>query len=237
MPRRCGLCPQLLAAVIRSKATLAFAAERQVVRQTGRATWQRGSPFRNLRSAAQSTAGPSSDTRATRARATLVFESTFRPRTARGFWFSIFRSKNGTTARCPTIKGRSHPYVNCRVRSSARSTQDGNQLREGDPSCTRSARQRPLIGTGELPNRPLQQTNATDIRSKFNSCRDAAGCARGSSRPWYARRRPWRSLLNGRSLDRGRLGRRVSTEADLGHGVGGSAGDRVIATGWIDWRE
>jgi len=26
------------------------------------------------------------------------------------------------------------------------------------------------------------------------------GCARGSSRPWYARRRPWRSLLNGRSL-------------------------------------
>jgi len=34
MPRRRGLRPQLLAAVIRSKATLAFAAERQVVIQT-----------------------------------------------------------------------------------------------------------------------------------------------------------------------------------------------------------
>jgi hypothetical protein len=33
-------------------------------------------------------------------------------------------------------------------------------------------------------------------------CRDAAGCARDSSRPWYARRRPWRSLLNGRSVMR-----------------------------------
>jgi hypothetical protein len=31
---------------------------------------------------------------------------------------------------------------------------------------------------------------------------DAAGCARGSSRPWYARTRPRRSLLNGRSLAR-----------------------------------
>ena len=50
-------------------------------------------------------------------------------------------------------------------------------------------------------NRPLQQPNATRVRSKVGSCRDAAGCARGSSRPWYARRRPWRSLLNGRSLD------------------------------------
>ena len=35
-------------------------------------------------------------------------------------------------------------------------------------------------------------------------CRDAAGCARGSSRPWYARKRPWRSLLNGRSFGRRR---------------------------------
>ena len=34
MPRRRGLGPRLLAAVIRSNATLAFAAERQVVRQT-----------------------------------------------------------------------------------------------------------------------------------------------------------------------------------------------------------
>lgn len=32
------------------------------------------------------------------------------------------------------------------------------------------------------------------------SCRYDAGCARDSLRPWYARRRPWRSLLNGRSL-------------------------------------
>jgi hypothetical protein len=36
MPRRRGLRPRLLAAVIRSKATLAFAAERQVV---GRTIW------------------------------------------------------------------------------------------------------------------------------------------------------------------------------------------------------
>jgi len=35
MPRRRVLRPRLLAAVIRSSATLAFAAERQVVRQTG----------------------------------------------------------------------------------------------------------------------------------------------------------------------------------------------------------
>jgi hypothetical protein len=36
MPRRRGLRPRLLAAVVRSNATLAFAAERQVVSQTGR---------------------------------------------------------------------------------------------------------------------------------------------------------------------------------------------------------
>ena len=35
MPRRRGLRPLLLAAMVRSNATLAFAAERQVVRQTG----------------------------------------------------------------------------------------------------------------------------------------------------------------------------------------------------------
>jgi len=34
VPRRRGLRPRLLAAVVRSKTTLAFAAERQVVRQT-----------------------------------------------------------------------------------------------------------------------------------------------------------------------------------------------------------
>ena len=40
MPRRRGLRPRLLAAVVRSKATLAFAAERQVVGQ--RAAWSKG---------------------------------------------------------------------------------------------------------------------------------------------------------------------------------------------------
>jgi hypothetical protein len=34
MPRRRGLCPRFLAAVVRSKATLAFTAERQVVMPT-----------------------------------------------------------------------------------------------------------------------------------------------------------------------------------------------------------
>ena len=34
-----------------------------------------------------------------------------------------------------------------------------------------------------LPNRPLQQPNATPVRSDVRSCHDAAGCARGSSRP------------------------------------------------------
>ena len=38
MPRRRGLRPRLLAAVVRSKATLAFAAERQVVGRTAMAT-------------------------------------------------------------------------------------------------------------------------------------------------------------------------------------------------------
>jgi hypothetical protein len=51
-----------------------------------------------------------------------------------------------------------------------------------------------------LPNRPLQQPNATNGRPDVGHCRDAAGCARDSSRPWYDRRRPWRSLLNGRSF-------------------------------------
>jgi len=41
MPRRRGLRPRLLAAVIRSKATSAFAAERQVVRPTGESIMQR----------------------------------------------------------------------------------------------------------------------------------------------------------------------------------------------------
>jgi hypothetical protein len=43
----------------------------------------------------------------------------------------------------------------------------------------------------------LQQPNATLVRAEVDMCRDAAGSARGSSRPWYARTRPWRSLLNG----------------------------------------
>jgi hypothetical protein len=50
------------------------------------------------------------------------------------------------------------------------------------------------------PTSPLQQTNATPVHPGAGFCRDAAGCARDSSRPWYARRRPWRSLLNGRSV-------------------------------------
>ena len=37
MPRRRGLRPRLLAAMVRSNATLAFAAERQVVGRTGNA--------------------------------------------------------------------------------------------------------------------------------------------------------------------------------------------------------
>lgn len=40
----------------------------------------------------------------------------------------------------------------------------------------------------ELSNPPLQQPNATRVRPKVGSFRDAAGCARRSSRPWYARR-------------------------------------------------
>ena len=64
-------------------------------------------------------------------------------------------------------------------------------------------------GQTALSNKPLQQTNATRVRSDVGSCRDAAGYARGSSRPWYARTRPWRSLLNGRSFDRPGNGCRV----------------------------
>jgi hypothetical protein len=57
---------------------------------------------------------------------------------------------------------------------------------------------------GALPNKPLQQPNATRFRSGVGSCRDAAGCARDSSQPWYARRRPRRSLLNGQVVSRTR---------------------------------
>ena len=39
------------------------------------------------------------------------------------------------------------------------------------------------LTTESLPNRPLQQSNATHLRSRLGVCRDAAGCARGSSRP------------------------------------------------------
>jgi hypothetical protein len=34
-----------------------------------------------------------------------------------------------------------------------------------------------------LSNKPLQQSNATPFRSNVGLCRDAAGFARGSSRP------------------------------------------------------
>lgn len=46
----------------------------------------------------------------------------------------------------------------------------------------------------------FQQSNATSIHAQAGSRRDPAADARGSSPPRYARRRPWRSLLNGRSL-------------------------------------
>ena len=61
MPRRRGLRPRLLAAVIRSKATLAFAAERQVVIHTW-TSWLPGSkpPWRGT-TAATSTFFPETD--------------------------------------------------------------------------------------------------------------------------------------------------------------------------------
>ena len=41
-----------------------------------------------------------------------------------------------------------------------------------------------LLGRSRsLSNPPLQQANATRVRSNVGLCRDAAGCARGSSRP------------------------------------------------------
>ena len=39
-------------------------------------------------------------------------------------------------------------------------------------------------------NQPLQRMNACSGRSNVGMCRDGAGCARTSSRPWYARTRP-----------------------------------------------
>ena len=39
----------------------------------------------------------------------------------------------------------------------------------------------------ELSNKPLQRMNACAVRSTTALCRDGAGCARGSSRPWYDR--------------------------------------------------
>jgi hypothetical protein len=39
-----------------------------------------------------------------------------------------------------------------------------------------------------LSNPPLQRTAANVARSEAGPCRDGAGCARASSRPWYARR-------------------------------------------------
>jgi hypothetical protein len=39
-------------------------------------------------------------------------------------------------------------------------------------------------------NRPLQRLIAAAVRPITRMCRDAAGCARASSRPCYARRRP-----------------------------------------------
>ena len=82
-----------------------------------------------------------------------------------------------------------------------------------------------------LSNKPLQRLNASASRSSAGRAATPRAGARGSSRPWYGRATVRRSPLNGKTLDRGRLGRRVSTEADLGAGVGESAGDRVLATG------
>ncbi len=67
------------------------------------------------------------------------------------------------------------------------------------PEEVRRAR---LLGLAVTPsNKPLQRMNACAVRSSLRSCRDAAGCARGSSRPWYACASVRCSPLNGRSLD------------------------------------
>jgi hypothetical protein len=42
----------------------------------------------------------------------------------------------------------------------------------------------------KLPNRPLQRMIAAWFRAHAILCREGAGCARASSRPWYARTQP-----------------------------------------------
>ena len=52
----------------------------------------------------------------------------------------------------------------------------------------------------EPSNQPLQQPNASRVRSNVGRCRDAAGCARGSSGRDTIERDLRRSPLNGRSF-------------------------------------
>ena len=51
------------------------------------------------------------------------------------------------------------------------------------PIGTTSIARRAPLWDGSPDNKPLQQPSATPARSELGSCRDAAGCARGSSRP------------------------------------------------------
>src|SRR5579863_587540 len=70
-------------------------------------------------------------------------------------------------------------------------------------SASTASRRRACSSQGDHespPNRPLQQAKRHAGPHEDGLVPRRAGCARGSSRPWYGRRRPWRSLLNGRSL-------------------------------------
>ena len=60
------------------------------------------------------------------------------------------------------------------------------------------ARAKRLVGTP--PNKPLQQPNATPGPRERAFMPRRRVLRPRLLRPWYARRRPWRSLLNGRSL-------------------------------------
>jgi hypothetical protein len=86
-----------------------------------------------------------------------------------------------------------------------------------------------------LSNKPLQRMNACAVRSEVGSCRDAAGCARGSSRPWYARATVRRSPLNGRSL--GRRARGMEKDDRLRAAVAGLRGRFGDAIDLVDYWE
>ena len=102
---------------------------------------------------------------------------------------TIDANKGSSGALRQGLPGDQSPGQGCGRDSGGYSAAPASSSGDEWTNCDGTAQ--PAVAADERHTRPLED----------RCVRDAAGRARGSSRPWYARTRPWRSLLNGRSLD------------------------------------